>query len=230
MPSRLHRPFLFSGFCRNQLASCTGVVTCKPMNLVASSHESTTGRLGDGKDIQEGIHLKSGIRDNRTRGKVAEFLKEKAIIKDKVTAKHTTNNWGEANRKIIVFCAFADTAAYLYEQLEPWASGTLRSHIALVSGGARPNRATFGAAEFNQIPTNFAPRAKQRAKMSRMPQDGEIFSPKTCTQKTSACSMPAPQRASRAAWTRRPKPPKSSTPATPSTDSCSSCKRWRWCD
>ena len=42
-------------------------------------------------------------RDNRTRGKVAQFLKEKAIIKDKVTAKHTTNNRGEANRKIIVF-------------------------------------------------------------------------------------------------------------------------------
>ena len=104
----------------------------------------------------------------------AKLTELKAIIKDKVTAKHTTNNRGEANRKIIVFCAFADTAAYLYEQLEPWVSGTLRSHIALVSGGTRPNRATFGAAEFNQILTNFAPRAKQRAKMSKMPQDGEI--------------------------------------------------------
>jgi phosphatidylserine/phosphatidylglycerophosphate/cardiolipin synthase-like enzyme len=29
-------------------------------------------------EIDLGIHLKSGIRDNRTRGKVAEFLKEKA--------------------------------------------------------------------------------------------------------------------------------------------------------
>ena len=104
----------------------------------------------------------------------AKLTELKAIIKDKVTAKHTTNNRGEANRKIIVFCAFADTAAYLYEQLEPWASATLRTHMALVSGGARPNRSTFGNAEFNQILTNFAPRAKQRAKMSKMPQDGEI--------------------------------------------------------
>jgi hypothetical protein len=97
----------------------------------------------------------------------AKLTELKAIIKDKVSTKHTTNNRGEANRKIIVFCAFADTAAYLYEQLEPWASTTLRSHIALVSGGARPNRSTFGTPEFNQILTNFAPRAKQRAKMSK---------------------------------------------------------------
>ena len=101
-----------------------------------------------------------------------EVLKD--IIQAKVTTQHTTNNRGEPNRKIIVFCAFADTAAYLYEQLEPWAGSTLHANIALVSGGARPNRATFGAAEFNQILTNFAPRAKQRSKMTKMPQDGEI--------------------------------------------------------
>ncbi|WP_156876226.1 helicase-related protein [Rhodoferax antarcticus] len=104
----------------------------------------------------------------------AKLTELKAIIKDKVSTQPTTNNRGEPNRKIIVFCAFADTAAYLYEQLEPWATTTLRSHIALVSGGARPNRSTFGAPEFNQILTNFAPRAKQRAKMSKMPQIGEI--------------------------------------------------------
>jgi hypothetical protein len=94
-------------------------------------------------------------------------------LRDKVT-QPTQNNRGEANRKVIVFCAFADTAAYLYEQLQPWANATLSSHIALVSGGTKPNRSTFGAAEFNQILTNFAPRAKQRHKMSAMPQDGEI--------------------------------------------------------
>ncbi len=97
----------------------------------------------------------------------------RTIIKTKVT-QPTTNNHGEANRKIIVFCAFADTAAYLYEQLEAWATQSLKVNIALVSGGARPNRGTFGHAEFNQILTNFAPRAKQRSKMKTMPQTGEI--------------------------------------------------------
>jgi hypothetical protein len=62
-----------------------------------------------------------------------------SIIQNNVTSP-TTNNRGELNRKIIVFCAFADTAAYLYEQLESWATDTLKVNIALVSGGARPNR------------------------------------------------------------------------------------------
>lgn len=97
----------------------------------------------------------------------------KNIIDAKVT-QPSTNRLGEVNRKIIVFCAFADTAAYLYEQLESWATQALKVNIALVSGGARPNRSTFGAADFNQILTNFAPRAKQRNKMPKMPQDGEI--------------------------------------------------------
>jgi SNF2 family DNA or RNA helicase len=95
------------------------------------------------------------------------------LIEDKVR-RPTTNSAGELNRKVIVFCAFADTAAYLYENLEPWVRSNLGVHIALVSGGARPNRTTFGAADYNQILTNFAPRAKNRAKMRSMPQDAEI--------------------------------------------------------
>ena len=111
--------------------------------------------------------------DDVTPERDAKLDALKTLIKNKV-AKPTTNIKGEANRKIIVFCAFADTAAYLYEQLEGWATTALKVHIALVSGGARPNRATFGKADFNQILTNFAPRAKQRAKMPSMPQAGEI--------------------------------------------------------
>ena len=103
----------------------------------------------------------------------AKLAELKAIIEQKI--RHpSTNNHGEENRKIIVFCAFADTAAYLYEQLEDWARNKLRVHIALVSGGTKPNRTTFGKADFTQILTNFSPRAKQRAKMKSMLQDGEI--------------------------------------------------------
>jgi SNF2 family DNA or RNA helicase len=102
--------------------------------------------------------------------KLAELRK---IIEHKVK-QPSTNAEGRENRKVIVFCAFADTAAYLYEELEEWARKRLNVHIALVSGGARPNRTTFGHADFTQILINFAPRAKQRAKMKSMPQDGEI--------------------------------------------------------
>ena len=102
--------------------------------------------------------------------KLAELKKR---IEHKV--RHPSmNTLSEENRKVIVFCAFADTAAYLYEELEAWARKTLGIHIALVSGGTRPNRSTFGRSEFSHILANFAPRAKQRAKMKSMPQDGEI--------------------------------------------------------
>ncbi len=103
----------------------------------------------------------------------AKLAKLKGLIERKV--RHPArNNEGEENRKVIVFCAFADTAAYLYEALEGWSRKTLGLHIALVSGGSKPNRSTFGKAEFSQILTNFSPRAKQRAKIKSMPQDGEI--------------------------------------------------------
>ena len=102
----------------------------------------------------------------------AKLAKLKAIIERKIR-NPTRNRRGEANRKVIVFCAFADTAAYLYEQMESLASG-LNVHIALVSGGARPNRTTLGRAEFSEILVNFSPRSKQRDKMRSMPQQGEI--------------------------------------------------------
>jgi SNF2 family DNA or RNA helicase len=108
--------------------------------------------------------------DAKRDAKLAELKK---IIQQKIEHP-TANAHGEKNRKVIVFCAFADTAAYLYQELEEWACKKLGVHIALVSGGARPNRTTFGQADFTQILINFAPRAKQRAKMKSMPQDGEI--------------------------------------------------------
>lgn len=103
----------------------------------------------------------------------AKLVELRSIIESK-TMSPTMNSDGEPNRKVVVFCAFADTAAYLYENLEQWATQHLAANIALVSGGAKPNRTTFGKPDFNHILINFAPRAKQRAKMKSMPQNGEI--------------------------------------------------------
>jgi SNF2 family DNA or RNA helicase len=103
----------------------------------------------------------------------AKLAELKKIIAGKVN-NPTTNSLEEQNRKVIVFCAFADTAAYLYEHLESWAKKTLKIHIALISGGTRPNRTTYGNADFNHILSNFSPRAKKRSKMKSMPQDQEI--------------------------------------------------------
>lgn len=97
----------------------------------------------------------------------------KSLITDKVRAP-TIDKTGRPNRKVLVFTAFADTAAYLYAQLAPWARQDLGIHIALVSGGADDTKTSFGRANFNEILTNFAPRAKQRERIPTLPQDGEI--------------------------------------------------------
>jgi SNF2 family DNA or RNA helicase len=129
--------------------------------------------LADLVSDKQRLSMLAESADGVTPERDAKLAELKQIIEQKV--RHpSTNTQGEENRKIIVFCAFADTAAYLYEELEDWARTKLSVHIALVSGGAKPNRTTFGQAEFTQILINFSPRAKQRAKMKSMPQDGEI--------------------------------------------------------
>lgn len=92
------------------------------------------------------------------------------IVRAKATNPPTNRN-GEANRKIILFTAFTDTARYLYEQLLPIAK-ECGLETALVTGtGAK---ATFGKAHFQDILVNFAPRAKRRASMKKADQSGEI--------------------------------------------------------
>ena len=81
------------------------------------------------------------------------------------------NRNGEANRKIILFTAYTDTARYLYGQLLPLAK-EMGLHAALVTGAEC--KATLGRAHFQDILVNFAPRAKQRANMKKAEQAGEI--------------------------------------------------------
>jgi len=105
------------------------------------------------------------------RDRKFEVLKKQIAEKVK---NPSTNKRGESIDKVLVFTAFADTAAYLYENLRTWARTELGVHIALVSGGAKANQSTFGDQDFTSILVNFSPRSKQRAKMHSMPQEGEI--------------------------------------------------------
>ena len=66
---------------------------------------------------------------------------------------------GRPNKKALVFTTFADTAHYLYSNLEEWARNELGVHIALVTGGNK-NRSTSGASGFLEILAQFAPRAQ----------------------------------------------------------------------
>ncbi|MGL5033134.1 MAG: C-terminal helicase domain-containing protein, partial [Microcystaceae cyanobacterium] len=102
----------------------------------------------------------------------AKLQKLKSLIEEKVK-NPTINREGKANRKVLVFTAFADTAKYLYEQLQPWASQELKINCALVTGGSG-NQSTFGRSQFEQILTHFSPRSKQRNLMSSLSQEAEI--------------------------------------------------------
>ena len=67
------------------------------------------------------------------------------------------------NRKVIVFTAFADTARYLYGELERWARDTLGLHSALVTGtGGNQTTLPGLRRDLASILTAFAPRAKER--------------------------------------------------------------------
>lgn len=96
--------------------------------------------------------------------KLVEIVRAKA-------SNPSRNRNGEANRKIILFTAYTDTARYLYEQLLPLAKDQ-GLEAALVTGAEC--KATLGRAHFQDILVNFAPRAKRRADMKKAEQTGEI--------------------------------------------------------
>jgi hypothetical protein len=105
----------------------------------------------------------------RRDGKLAELRR---IVEAKVR-NPTVDRDGKPNRKVLVFTAFADTARYLYEHLAPWARGELGIHVALVCGDGG-NAATLGRIDYDDILTNFSPRAKRRAdQTARFPNQGE---------------------------------------------------------
>jgi SNF2 family DNA or RNA helicase len=91
-------------------------------------------------------------------GKLAKL---KALVEAKVR-EPTTNRDGEKNRKVLVFTAFADTARYLYENVAVWARTDLKIDTALVCGDGG-NATSLGRTDYDDILTNFSPRAKRRS-------------------------------------------------------------------
>lgn len=110
----------------------------------------------------------------------AKLNELKTLINTKVQ-NPTITKTGRENKKVLVFTAFADTAKYLYEYLEPWVKDELHVNIALVTGGSE-NKTTFKPrgfsdnTEYNHILSNFSPVSKKRSAMKNMPkeEDGEI--------------------------------------------------------
>jgi ERCC4-related helicase len=90
----------------------------------------------------------------------------------KIIANKVGQPINQGNKKVIVFTAFADTATYLYNNLQGWASKELKIHSALVAGSYTAT--TFGKNEFSHILTNFSPVSKKRNLLKGMDQKEEI--------------------------------------------------------
>jgi SNF2 family DNA or RNA helicase len=128
--------------------------------------------LKDLKKDKDQLRILFNAAQNVTPETDAKLQELKKLIAAKV-ANPATNKLGQPVKKVLVFTAFADTAAYLFDSLRVWAENDLGIHIALVTGGGG-NHTTFGKMDYNQILTNFSPRSKNRAKIPTMQQDGEI--------------------------------------------------------
>ena len=129
------------------------------------AHLDTERWLKDLQRDREQLELPRLYAKDVTIARDAKLAKLKKLIAEKIK---------QPNRKILVFTAFADTAKYLYEALEQWATEDLGIHIAMVSGGTDGNKTSFGKTEFSNILTNFSPNSKKRHLMKSMPQDEEI--------------------------------------------------------
>jgi SNF2 family DNA or RNA helicase len=173
------------------LAGATAEIDFDALKLAEEEDEDLRDAFEIGKARIRLAHLhldawKTGLAQDRAQLRVlldaaervsvardAKLARLKQLIAAKITQPTTTGD-GQPNRKVLVFTAFADTARYLYDNLRAWATAEQGVHIALVTGGTGGTATTFGRNEFNEILTHFSPRAKKRAAVKSMPQDGEI--------------------------------------------------------
>ncbi len=112
------------------------------------------------KEILEKILIES---QKVTSKQDAKLLDLKNQISEKI--ENPINN---ANKKVLIFTAFADTAKYLYENLNTWLKREYGLHSALVTG-SNNNKTTLktltSVNDFNEILLNFSPISKERNKI-----------------------------------------------------------------
>ncbi|WP_229839106.1 helicase-related protein [Deinococcus piscis] len=123
------------------------------------------------QDLQEDRERLSSLLDMAQQVLPAQDEKL-ALLKEVIEGKlrHPVN---PGNRKVIVFTAFADTAKYLYAQLEGWALKEHGLHAALVTG-AGSNRTNLPSVrtDLGSILTAFSPRSKGRP--AELSSEGEL--------------------------------------------------------
>jgi SNF2 family DNA or RNA helicase len=114
--------------------------------------------------------LKAAQQVDATRD--AKLAKLREVIERK--CREPINNvGGRANRKVIIFTAFSDTAQYLYAELAPWAKECLGLESGLVTGTAGIRSTLSGLRKsMSSVLSAFAPRSKERP--AELAEEGEI--------------------------------------------------------
>ena len=112
--------------------------------------------LREDREVFKTLHAQA---QRVTAARDAKLAELKGILRRKAEAPPVDKD-GRANRKVLVFTTFADTARYLYEHLSDWAKEELGAHSAMVTGGDG-NLSTVGVSQFNAILARFAPKAQE---------------------------------------------------------------------
>ena len=98
-----------------------------------------------------------------------EYDKKLITIKT-VIAEKIKNQINDGNKKILIFTAFADTAAYLYENISEYALENFGLNTAMITGST-DGKTTIEKmpADFNTVLTCFSPVSKDRNKLNKVP-------------------------------------------------------------
>ena len=108
--------------------------------------------LSDDRKVFEEVH---DLAEQVTVERDAKLQELKRVLREKVNNAPIDKD-GRANRKALIFTTFADTALYLYDQLEEWVKKELKVEIALVTGTDQ-NNSSVGISNYDRILTKFAP-------------------------------------------------------------------------
>jgi hypothetical protein len=123
--------------------------------------------LADLKKDKDALFSLYAIAKDVSPDRDAKLKELKALISNKIN--QPING---ANKKVIVFTAFADTAQYLYQNIKDWVRNDLHLYCALVCGSY--TQTTLGKNDYDNILVNFSPVSKNRARMATVTTTAEI--------------------------------------------------------
>lgn len=95
-------------------------------------------------------------------GKITPEHDEKLATLKKVIAHKISNPVNPGNKKILIFTAFADTAAYLFKQVAPYVKNNFGLETAKVVGSDENKTTIKIKNDLHTILTCFSPRAKEK--------------------------------------------------------------------